>query len=236
MRDTDITRPAQEVIDGFRELLRHYESVTCAISDSMDRFNAMTADMKPLFDGIRFAGTAVTVKTLSSDLAAVIKAIDVCLPGDVIVIDTIGCINTAFWGENMTMSALNQGVVGTVIDGSCRDVEEIRKLKFPVLCKGIVPNAGSVSGYGQINVPVQCAGVPVNPGDLIVVDCNGVVVVPQKTAAEILHKTTALLATEHIIQEQIKAGTTIGKLLNIDEVFQNTFSYQNRAVKNKNKS
>jgi len=110
MRDTDITRPAQEVIDGFRELLRHYESVTCAISDSMDRFNAMTADMKPLFDGIRFAGTAVTVKTLSSDLAAVIKAIDVCLPGDVIVIDTIGCINTAFWGENMTMSALNQGV------------------------------------------------------------------------------------------------------------------------------
>jgi len=65
-----------------------------------------------------------------------------------------------------------------VIDGACRDVEEIRKLKFPVICKGFVPNVASISGYGQVNVTIQCAGVAVAPGDILVVDGNGVVVVP----------------------------------------------------------
>ena len=74
----------------------------------MGRFNAMTSDMKPLFESIRLVGTAVTVRTLASDLAAVFKAIDICKPGDVVVIDSHGSINTAFWGENMTMSAINR--------------------------------------------------------------------------------------------------------------------------------
>lgn len=228
-----IVRPPQQIIDGFRELLT-YDSITCAISDCMDRFNAMTSDMRPLFDGIRLVGTAVTVKTLASDLAAAFKAIDLCQPGDIVVIDSHGSISTAFWGENMTMSAINRGVVAAVIDGACRDIEEIRKLKFPVICKGFVPNVGSISGYGHVNVPIQCAGVPVNPGDIIVVDANGVVVVPQTESATILEKALHLLKTEYIIQEKIKAGATIGELINVDEVFTNVFSYQNRAVE-KNK-
>jgi 4-hydroxy-4-methyl-2-oxoglutarate aldolase len=161
-----IDRPSAEVVEGFRELLR-YESVTCAISDCMGRFNAMTADMRPLFEGIRFVATAVTVKTLASDLAAAFKAIDLCHPGDVVVIDSHGSVDTAFWGENMAMSAVNRGAVGAVIDGACRDVEEIRRLRFPVICKGIVPNVASISGYGHVNVPIQCAGVPVHPGDAL---------------------------------------------------------------------
>ena len=92
-----IDRPSEEVVKGFRELLR-YESVTCAISDCMGRFNAMTSEMQPLFEGIRFVGTAVTVKTLASDLAAAFKAIDLCHPGDVVVIDSHGSVDTAFWG------------------------------------------------------------------------------------------------------------------------------------------
>jgi Aldolase/RraA len=75
----------------------------------MGRFNAMTGDMRPLFEGIRLVGTAITVKTIASDLAAAFKAIDVCKPGDVVVIDSHGSINTAFWGENMTMSPLTAG-------------------------------------------------------------------------------------------------------------------------------
>jgi 4-hydroxy-4-methyl-2-oxoglutarate aldolase len=93
----------------------------------------MTSDMRPLFEGIRLVGTAVTVKTLAADLAAAFKAIDVCQPGDIVVIDSHGSVDTAFWGENMTMSALNRGVVAAVIDGACRDVEEIRKMRFPVI-------------------------------------------------------------------------------------------------------
>jgi 4-hydroxy-4-methyl-2-oxoglutarate aldolase len=120
-----IVRPPAEIVQGFRNLLS-YDSITCALSDCMGRFNAMTSDMSPLFEGIRLVGTAVTVKTLAADLAAAVKAIDVSQPGDIVVIDSHGSVDTAFWGENMTMSALNRGVVAAVIDGACRDVEEIR--------------------------------------------------------------------------------------------------------------
>src|SRR5262245_28165254 len=219
-----IERPHVQVVAGFRELLK-YDSITCAISDCMGRFNAMTSDMRPLFDGIRLVGTAITVKTLASDLAAAFKAIDLCEPGDVVVIDSHGSLNTAFWGENMTMSALNRGVVAAVIDGACRDVEELRRLKFPVVCRGIVPNVGSVSGYGDVNVPIQCAGVTVLPGDIIAADGNGVVVVSKPEAAAVLASARQLLHTEQVLQEKIKAGATIGELVNVDDVFKTAFSY-----------
>ncbi|MBK8211380.1 MAG: hypothetical protein IPK78_16965 [Rhodospirillales bacterium] len=152
-----IERPPLSLVEEYRALMRH-DSVTCAISDSMGRFNAMTSDMRPVFEGVRFVGTAVTVKTLASDLAAAFKAIDISQPGDVVVIDSHGSVNTAFWGENMTMSALNRGVIAAVIDGACRDVEEIRRIRFPVICKGIVPNVAAIAGYGDVNVAIQCAG------------------------------------------------------------------------------
>lgn len=224
-----IERPPQEIVEGFKKLLRH-DSITCAISDCMGRFNAMTSDMKPLFEPIRIVGTAITVKTLASDLAAAFKAIDVCKPGDVVVIDSHGSINTAFWGENMTMSAINRGAIGAVIDGGCRDIEEIRKMRFPVICKGFVPNVGSISGYGEVNVPIQCAGVAVSPGDIIVVDGNGVVVVPKSESAGILAQAERLLDTEHLVHDKIKGGATIGELINVDEVLKSVFSYQNRAI------
>ncbi|MFH0785864.1 MAG: RraA family protein [Pseudomonadota bacterium] len=228
MINETIERPPAYIVEGFKSLLVH-DSITCAISDCMGRFNAMTSDMRPLFDGIRFVGTAVTVKTLAADLAAAFKAIDVCQPGDIVVIDSHGSVNTAFWGENMTMSALNRGAIAAVIDGACRDVEEIRKIRFPVICKGIVPNVGAIAGYGDVNVSIQCAGVAVSPGDIVVADGNSVVVVPRVEAAEILQKAQRLLQTEHLLQERIKAGATIGELVNVDEVFRTAFSYQNKA-------
>ena len=228
-------RPAAELVQGFRDLLTH-DSITCAISDCMGRLNAMTSDLKPLFEGIRLVGTAVTVKTIAADLAAAFKAIDLCQRGDIVVIDAHGSTNTAFWGENMTMSALNRGVVAAIIDGACRDVEEIRRIRFPVLSKGVVPNVGGVTGYGDVNVAIQCAGVAVSPGDIIVIDGNGVVVVPRADAALILQKAQRLLETEHLVQEKIKAGATIGELVNVDELMRNTFSYQDRALQREEKT
>jgi regulator of RNase E activity RraA len=227
-----ISRPQQSVVEAFRALLKH-DSVTCAISDCLGRFGTMTADMRPLFDGIRIAGPAITVRTLASDLAAAFKAIDVATPGDIVVIDTRGSTSTAFWGENMSLSAINRGIAGAVIDGSCRDVVEIRQLRFPVVCRGIVPNVAAISGYGDVNVPIQCAGAAVAPGDLVVSDENGIVVVPRERCSEILEKTERLLATEHVLQDRIRAGATIGQLVDIDRVFASTFDYQDRAVDGK---
>lgn len=226
----EIERPPEEVVEGFRNLLRH-ESVTCAVSDCMGRMGAMTSGMKPLFEDIRFVGVAVTAKTLASDLAAPFKAIDLCRAGDVVVIDSHGSVDTAFWGENMALSAINRGVVGAVIDGACRDVEEIRHMRFPVICKGIVPNVGSISGYGEVNVPIQCAGVVMNPGDIVIVDGNGVVAVPREGAPEVLSAACDLLETEHVLREKIEAGATIGELVNVDEVFESVFAYQERATR-----
>ena len=90
---------------------------------------------------------------------------------------------------------------------------------------------GAVAGYGDVNVSIQCAGVAVSPGDIVVIDGNGVVVVPKAEAAEILKKAQQLLKTEHILQEKIEAGATIGELVNIDEIFNAAFSYQNKAAK-----
>jgi regulator of RNase E activity RraA len=229
MNEISHRRPPAAIVAAFRDLLR-YDSVTCAVSDCMGRFGAMTAEMRPLFEPIRMVGTAVTVRTLASDLAAPFKAIDISEPGDIIVIDTHGSSNTAFWGENMTLSAMNRGVAGAVIDGCCRDVVEIRKLQFPVLCKGIVPNVASISGYGEVNVPIACAGVSVSPGDLIIIDENGVVVVPRELAEMVLEKTRRLLDDEHLLQDKIRAGATIGELINVDAVMAGTFSYQQRAL------
>jgi 4-hydroxy-4-methyl-2-oxoglutarate aldolase len=89
----------------------------------------------------------------------------------------------------MALSAMNRGVVRALIDGACRDVEEIRRIGFPVVSKGVVPNVGSVSGYGHVNVPIQCGGVVVNPGDTLIVDGNGVVAIPKEQTGEVLGKT-----------------------------------------------
>ncbi len=225
-----IDRSPEEVVEGFRKLLRH-DSVTCAVSDCMGRMGAMTSGMTPLFEDIRFVGVAVTAKTLASDLAAPFKAIDLCRAGDVVVVDSHGSVDTAFWGENMTLSAMNRGVVGAVIDGACRDVEEIRRMRFPVISKGVVPNVASVSGYGEVNVPVQCGGVVVHPGDILVVDGNGVVVVPREDSPKILAEARKLLETEHVLRRKIEVGATIGELINVDEVFDNVFAYQERATR-----
>ena len=227
MRLGDITRTDPKIVQGFQNLLDRHDSVTCAASDCMGRYNAMTGDMRPLFPGIRLVGTAVTVKTLASDIGTVFKAIDVCQPGDIVVVDARGSLHTAFWGENMTLSAMNQGIIAAVLDGATRDVEEIIKLKFPVLSKGVVPNVGAVTAYGHVNVPVQCAGVRVDPGDVVLIDGNGVVVIPRAEAVDILQKTETLMGREHIITEKLQnEKTTIGKLVNIDRIAEANFDYQ----------
>jgi 4-hydroxy-4-methyl-2-oxoglutarate aldolase len=106
-------------------------------------------------------------------------------------------------------------------------------MRFPVICKGVIPNVGAIAGYGEVNVAIQCAGVAVSPGDIIVVDGNGVVVVPMNQAAGILQSAQGLLETERLLQEKIKAGATIGELVNVDEIFRTAFSYQNKALEHR---
>jgi regulator of RNase E activity RraA len=223
--NTEVKRPAQEVVQGFRNLLEEYGSIVPGVSDVMNRLNTMSSDISPLFPGVRLVGVALTVKTSASDLAPVIKSLELVQSGDVIVVDTHNSKDTAFWGEMVTMEAQRKGAVGVILDSGVRDVVELKEMGFPVLCQGIAPNAAGLVGAGYINVPIQCGGAVVNPGDIVIVDDNGVVVVPRDEAGEVLERARKFLKDEEKIIKRIQAGESLGQILGIDRLGTTTIDH-----------
>ena len=223
--NTDVKRPSHEVVEGFRALLEKYHSIAPGVSDCMNRLNAMSSDIKPLFPGIRVVGVALTVKTMAADLAPVIKALELIQKGDIIVVDTHNSKDTAFWGEIVCMEAQQKGAAGIILDSAVRDVVELREMKFPVLCQGIAPNVSATIGFGYINVPIQCGGAAVNPGDIVIVDDNGVVIVPQDEAEEVLQKTRKFLENEVNVINRVEAGETLYNILGLDSLEKGTIDH-----------
>ncbi len=199
---------------GLDEIVCEFENLpTPFISDSMKRFGAMRG-LAPINKGIRIAGKAFTVKTLGGDWGKVVKAVDLAQEGDVIVVDAQG-MEVAVWGELATLSAINKGIKGVVIDGAIRDVDDIKRLKFPVWTRYITPNAGEPHGHGELNAEISCGGIPVKPGDVVVADDVGVVVVPQGRAFEILQKAREVSKKEKRYKEGIKKGQTLSDLFGL---------------------
>ncbi|GFI61714.1 4-hydroxy-4-methyl-2-oxoglutarate aldolase/4-carboxy-4-hydroxy-2-oxoadipate aldolase [Clostridiales bacterium] len=112
-----------EYVKKFQELIDNFDSVTCAASDCMGRVNSMSPQIRPESKEVRTAGCAMTAKTVGGDISAVIYAIENAQKGDIIVVDSHGYLNSAYWGENLCLSAINQGVVAAVMEGACRDIE-----------------------------------------------------------------------------------------------------------------
>lgn len=216
--NTRFKRAPRTVLEGWRKLLSEYQGVTPEASDVMNRLNAMTSSIRPLYEEIRIVGSAVTVKTIEADLAPVIKVLELVQPGDVIVIDTHGTKDSAFWGEVVCTEAQMKGVVGVITDSAVRDVVQMRALKFPVLCAGFASKAATPVGFGYLNFPISCGGVVVNPGDVVVVDDNGVVVVPQDQAEDVLLKTRRFLENERKIIDRVKAGEHLGDILGLQKL------------------
>jgi 3-hexulose-6-phosphate synthase/6-phospho-3-hexuloisomerase len=185
------------------------------ISDAMHRKGAMK-NIHSICIGTKTVGKAVTVQTIEGDWAKTVEAIDVAGPGDVIVIYN-GSPHVAPWGELATLSCINKGVAGVVIDGAVRDVDDIRKINFPVFATSIVPNAGEPKGLGEINAQIQCGGQTVNPGDLIVGDDNGVVVIPRERAYEIARRAVEVEKNERRIRDEIKRGKTLSEVLYLEK-------------------
>jgi 3-hexulose-6-phosphate synthase/6-phospho-3-hexuloisomerase len=178
------------------------------ISDAMHRKGAMPGIVS-ICGNVKMAGRAVTVQTFAGDWAKPVEAIDVAGKGDVIVINNDGGVHVAPWGELATLSCMQKGIVGVVIDGAVRDVDDIRALKFPVFARAIVPNAGEPKGFGEINAEIQCGGQQVHPGDWIVGDESGVVVIPRERAYEIARRALEVKKTEARIREEIRRGSTL---------------------------
>jgi 3-hexulose-6-phosphate synthase/6-phospho-3-hexuloisomerase len=186
---------------------------TANISDAMHRTGELRG-LKPVWVGepgeMRFAGPAVTVRTYNGDWSAPVQAIDHAKKGDVLVIDACAG-EVAVWGELATHSCITQGIVGVIIDGAVRDIDDIRKLKFPLFARHFTPTAGEPKGFGEINAPIEVCNRHVEPGDWIIGDESGVVVVPKAAAMEMANRAIDVNERENRIREEIKRGSTLGK-------------------------
>ncbi len=183
------------------------------VSDAMHRAKGMEG-IRPIVKGKKVVGKAVTVYTMDGDWAKTVEAIDVAGKGDVIVIKCSGD-SSAVWGELATRSCLNKGIEGVIIDGAVRDVDDIVRIGFPVFAKKIVPNAGEPKGFGEINVKIVCGGVEVNPGDWIIADDNGVMVIPKQRAYEIARRALEVKKHEDRVRAEIESGKTLAEVVEL---------------------
>jgi regulator of RNase E activity RraA len=208
-----INRAEKIVIEDFGKIS------TTIISDAMNRTNVMKASIKPLIENVRIAGNAITVKCIVGDNIMTHMAIYLAMAGDIIVIDGKGYADKSIWGGIQTEVSKDRGIEGIVIDGSIRDIQDVKKLQYPVFCSGVT-SAGPHKGWGDsINVPIQCGGVPVHPGDIIVGDDDGVVVVPLKDANEVLEKAKEIMKLEEGWMKKIEDGKTTLEATGLDKKF-----------------
>jgi 3-hexulose-6-phosphate synthase/6-phospho-3-hexuloisomerase len=195
-------------------LLEAFMKVSTAnISDAMHKTGELRG-LQPVWVGepgeMKFAGPAITVRTYDGDWSAPVQAIDQARPGDVLVIDACQG-ETAVWGELATNSCRSKGVVGVVIDGAVRDIDDIRKMKFPLFARHFTPTAGEPKGFGEINAPIEVCHRKVEPGDWIIGDESGVMVVPKDQAMEMANRAIDVKERENRVREEIQRGSTLGQ-------------------------
>jgi len=186
---------------------------TANISDAMHRGGEL-GGFKKIGDWEKMVGKVLTVRTYPGDWAKPVEAIDRAEKGQVLVIDAGGS-GPAVWGELATHSAVRKGLGGVVIYGAIRDVEEIKKLKFPAYARLITPVAGEPKGFGEIGVPLKIEGKFIFTEDWIVGDEDGLVVVPQTKAAEIVNRAMDVLERENRIRKEIKEGGTLSSVMEL---------------------
>lgn len=197
----DFQRPGNDLIEKFRSI------PTAIISDNMNRVFAAGPGLRPFHgDGV-MCGSALTVRTRPGDNLMVHKALDVAKPGDIIVVDASGDLTNAIIGEIMLRYAISRSLGGFVIDGAIRDTSAIGAAGFPVYARGITHRGPYKDGPGEIGVPVSIGGMVVNSGDIVIGDSDGLVVVPQSHADEVLLLATNQYEREAAILQSIADST-----------------------------
>ncbi|MBB5173754.1 RraA family protein [Texcoconibacillus texcoconensis] len=185
-------------------IVKKFEEVpTTAVSDALKGLNNLDQTIKPVKDDLTVAGRATTVKLRAADNKLVLKAIAEANPEDVLVIDAKGYMQNASCGDFVIGLAETLGLKGVVIDGAVRDIQGIRDMNYPVFCKGTTTAASDKHGTGEVNGVISCGDTAINPGDIIVGDADGVVVVPQEDEETILEKSLEKLEKDEEREEKI---------------------------------
>jgi regulator of RNase E activity RraA len=182
---TTFPRPSPELIEQFRQF------DTPDISDMMNRLSTMASEIHNVVNDDKIVGPACTVKVFPGDNLMVHKALDIVQPGDILVIDAGSSPMNGVIGDLISTKAKHRGVAGFVIDGLIRDLPDVKAVGLPVFARGITPIGPLHRGPGEINYPIACGGIVVNPGDLIIGDPNGISVVRQDFIETILARLVA---------------------------------------------
>lgn len=168
--------------------------------------------MRPIQQGMQIAGPAVTAYCWPGDNLMMHRALYLAQPGDVLVVVCRSELSGAQWGDVATRYALQKGLAGVVVQGCVRDVDQVRALGFPVWATHIWSMHPDKSGHGTVNAPVVCEGVDVRPGDLVVADGDGVVVVPRSQAADTVAAAQARMRKEDAAAQALRGGASVWEL------------------------
>jgi 4-hydroxy-4-methyl-2-oxoglutarate aldolase len=211
---TEIKRPPKELIEPFREI------GTATVHEASGRKGAVDPTIKPINRGVRLCGPAFTVQCHPGDNLMLHKALERAQPGDILVTSVGGHYEAGYWGALMATSAVVKKLGGLAIDGSIRDSAEITRMGFPIFCRGFCIRGTTKTVLGLINHPTLFGGVLVNPGDLILGDDDGIVVVDRMGCEEVLEKSIKRIKAEKVKSERLKAGVSSVELNQLQKVFE----------------